>query len=219
MSKIAVIGIAGESVFLSVKEFGITGETTVASNFYSELGGKGFNQAIAVARYGTEVSFLGACCQTDKEKFSQIAKARGITPFFMEKKKRSPYAVVITDKKGANRVLVYHGAELSTVDVDGFEEEIKSADILLLNNETPMVVNKRAVEIAKANGVRVFLNPAPARKYKKEFLEKIDLFTPNEHEICGLEDYQNVIITLGDKGCLIKSTGMIIPAVKVENIF
>ena len=61
MSKIAVIGIAGESVFLSVDGFGKTGETTVANSFYSELGGKGFNQAIASARYGAEVSFLGAC--------------------------------------------------------------------------------------------------------------------------------------------------------------
>ena len=52
MSKIAVIGIAGESVFLSVDSFGVTGETTVANSFHSELGGKGFNQAIASARYG-----------------------------------------------------------------------------------------------------------------------------------------------------------------------
>ena len=57
MSKIAVIGIAGESVFLSVDDFGVTGETTIANGFYSELGGKGFNQAVAIARYGVEVSF------------------------------------------------------------------------------------------------------------------------------------------------------------------
>ena len=218
MSKIAVIGIAGESVFLSVDGFGVTGETTVANEFYKELGGKGFNQAIAAARYGVEVSFLGACYQDDKENFSQIAKARAVKPFFIGKQQRSPYAVITTDTRGDNKVCVYRGAELSVEDVEHFADEIKSADILLINNETPIAVNEQAVKIAKEQGVRVILNPAPTRKYSKTFLEEIDLFTPNEHETDGLNDYQNAIITLGDRGCLIKSTGEMIPASKVEKV-
>ena len=218
MSKIAVIGIAGESVFLSVDDFGITGETTVANEFYKELGGKGFNQAIAAARFGVEVSFFGACYQEDTENFSQIAQERGVKPFFVGKKERSPYAVITTDKRGDNKVCVYRGAELSVEDLECFAEEIKTADILLINNETPIVVNKRAVEIAKENGVKVVLNPAPSRKYEKDFLEKIDLFTPNEYETVGLENYQNVIVTLGEKGCLIKKENTLIPAEKVEKV-
>ena len=218
MSKIAVIGIAGESVFLSVDDFGVTGETTVANSFFTELGGKGFNQALAVARYGVEVSFLGACYQADEERFSKMAKERGVTPFFVKKKECSPYAVIWTDKAGNNRVCVYRGAELSVPDVEGFEEEIKSADILLLTNETPVAVNERAVEMAKANDVRVILNPAPTRAYASEFLQKIDLFTPNEHETDGLDGYQNVIVTLGEKGCLIKSTGETIPARTIKPV-
>lgn len=218
MSKIAVIGIAGESVFLSVDDFGVTGETTVANGFYSELGGKGFNQAVAIARYGLEVSFLGACYQADEEKFSKIAQERGVNPFFVGKQNRSPYAVITTDKKGDNRVCVYRGAELTVEDLSCFDSEIQSADILLINNETPIAVNEKAVEIAKANGVKVILNPAPARKYDKAFLDKIDLFTPNEHETDGLESYQNTIVTLGENGCLIKWTGERIPAVQVQTV-
>ncbi len=218
MSKIAVIGIAGESVFLSVDKFGVSGETTVASSFYSELGGKGFNQAIAVARYGVEVSFLGACYKEDQERFSQIAKMRGITPYFIGKQERSPYAVITTDKQGDNKVCVYRGAELEVEDLDCFINEIKTADILLINNETPIKVNKRAVEVAKANGVKIILNPAPMRASTKEFLDKIDLFTPNEHETLGLENYQNVIVTLGEKGCLVKCIDNVIPAIKVEKV-
>lgn len=205
-------------MFLSVDEFGKTGETTVASSFYSELGGKGFNQAIAAARYGSEVSFLGACYQADKEKFSEIATARGVTPFFVEKKERSPYAVITTDKNGDNRVCVYRGAQLDEQDVELFANEIKTADILLINNEVPILVNERAVQIAKENGIKVVLNPAPTRQYEKDFLDKIDLFTPNEHETDGLEDYQNVIVTLGDKGCFIKDMGMLVPAEKVQTV-
>ena len=66
--------------------------------------------------------------------------------------------------------------------------------------------------------MKVILNPAPQRVHGYEFLNKIDLFTPNEHETDGLEDYQNVVVTLGEKGCLIKATGKILPAVKLEEV-
>ena len=218
MSKIAVIGIAGESVFLSVDGFGVTGETVQANSYHNELGGKGFNQAVAVRRYGVEVSFLCACYQGDVERFTKIAEQNGINAFFIGKGERSPYAVITTDKNGDNRVLVYRGAGLEEKDVDCFAEEIKTADILLINNEVPISVNERAVEIAKANGIKVILNPAPTRQHNETFLAKIDLFTPNEHETVGLDNYQNVIVTLGGKGCLIKKTGELIPAVKVEKV-
>ena len=218
MSKIAVIGIAGESVFLSVDNFGKTGETVQATGYHNELGGKGFNQAVAVSRYGAEVSFLCACYQDDVKYFTEIAERNGIKSYFIGKRERSPYAVITTDKNGENRVIVYRGAELEEQDVDLFANEIKTADILLINNEVPISVNERAVKIAKENGVKVVLNPAPTRKYDKQFLDKIDLFTPNEHETDGLEEYKNVIVTLGDKGCLIKRENKVIPAEKVQTV-
>ena len=218
MSKIAVIGIAGESVFLSVDSFGKTGETVQAKSYHNELGGKGFNQAVAVSRYGEEVSFLCACYSGDVECFTKTAEQNGIKAFFVGKRERSPYAVITTDKQGDNKVCVYRGAELDKQDVELFANEIKSADILLINNEVPISVNERAVKIAKENGIKVILNPAPTRKYNKQFLDKIDLFTPNEHETDGLDDYQNLIVTLGDKGCLIKSENKLIPAEKVKTV-
>ena len=218
MSKIAVIGIAGESVFLSVDGFGATGETVQAVGYHNELGGKGFNQAVAVARYGEKVAFLCACYQGDIKRFTEIAEKNGIKSFFVGKGERSPYAVITTDKNGDNRVLVYRGAELDEQDVELFADEIKSADILLLNNEVPIAVNEKAVKLAKEHGIKVILKPAPTRTYKKEFLDKIDLFTPNEHETDRLEEYQNVVLTLGAKGCFIKNTGILIPAKKVENV-
>ena len=208
MSKIAIIGIAGESVFLSVDNFGITGETVQATDYHNELGGKGFNQAVAAARYGVEVSFLCACYQGDVECFTEIAERNGIKSFFIGKGERSSYAVITTDKNGDNCVCVYRGAALNKKDVDLFASEIKTADILLINNEVPISVNERAVKIAKENGVKVVLNPAPTRKYNKKFFDKIDLFTPNEHETDGLDEYQNAILTLGEEGSLIKDTDL-----------
>lgn len=218
MRKVAVIGIAGESVFLNVDEFGKIGQTSVAKNIHIELGGKGFNQAVAVAKFGVECSFLCAVNKGDVENYTKIAKDYGVNARFVPKEDKSPYAVIITDKNGENKVFVYQGASLSVDDVDLFKEEIESADLLLITNETPIEVNERAVDIAKAKGVKVVLNPAPYRLHNKKYLEKIDLFTPNEHETKGLEMFSNVITTLGEKGCLINSTGEIIPAEKVQKV-
>ena len=63
MSKVAIIGIVGESVFLGVNTLPKGGETVHANRMFTELGGKGFNQAVAVARFGGEVSFLAAVGQ------------------------------------------------------------------------------------------------------------------------------------------------------------
>ena len=216
MIKIAVIGIAGESVFLGLKDFGKIGQTVVAQSFYKELGGKGFNQALSAGRYGAKVCFLSAVNKKDVQSFSKIASENGIDAYFVGKDQPSPYAIIETDESGNNKVLVYQGAKLTEEDVNLFEQQIKTANVLLINNEVPLSVNKRAVEIAKKNGVKVILNPAPYRRCDKDFLDKIDLFTPNEFETKGLEDYKNVIVTLGDKGCLIKSTGETINAEKVD---
>ena len=218
MIKIAVIGIVGESIFLSVDRFGGTGETIVATDYHSELGGKGFNQAVAGARYGAKVSFLSAVNESDAKRFRKISKSLGVNGVFIKKKDPSPYAVVTTDKIGDNKVCVYGGARLNSKDLDCFVKEIKTANILLISNEVPVSVNERAVEIAKQNGVKVIFNPAPARLSEKSFLDKIDLFTPNEHETEGLENYQNVVVTLGEKGCYVKAKDKLIPSIKVERV-
>jgi len=215
MSKVAVIGIAGESVFLSLDKFGKIGETNTVTSIHKELGGKGFNQAVAAARYGAECSFLCAVNKKDVELFSEVTSSCGIKPFYVAKEDASPYAVITTDSAGDNCVYVYRGAELEVSDVEGFADEIKGADLLLINNETPIEVNERAVEIAAEQGVKIVLNPAPLRSYSEDFLQKIDLFTPNEHEFAGLEDFNNVVLTLGSKGCKVMSTGELIPAVNI----
>lgn len=213
MSKIAVIGIIGNSVFLPVERFHEGGETVEASSVHFEPGGKGFNQAVAAARCGAEVSFLAAVGMEYRKDFADFLNKEKISHTLVYKDESTAFAAIVTDKLGSNHVTVYQGAQLSRDDVLLFEEKIKSADILLLNNEVSEEVNIAAIKIAKKNGVKCILNPAPARNADKFILESIDLFTPNEHEALGIEDDDNVIMTLGKRGCLIKSTGEIISAV------
>ena len=213
MSRIAVIGIIGNSVFLPVERFHEGGETVEASSVHFELGGKGFNQAVAAARCGAEVSFLAAVGKEYRKEFADFLDEEGIGHTLVFKDEPTAFAAIVTDKLGSNHVTVYQGAQLSRDDVLLFEEKIKSADILLLNNEVSEEVNIAAIKIAKKNGVKCILNPAPARVADKYILDNVDLFTPNEHETLMIEEKRNVIVTLGKRGCLIKSTGEIIPAV------
>lgn len=216
MSKVAVIGIIGKSVFLSVDEFGKKGETVEAKNIHVEEGGKGFNQAVAAARYGSEVDFLAAVNGSDVGSYENVAKKCGVNAVLVAKKEQSPYAVITTNSRGENKVSVYRGALLEEKDVSSFKSEIENADVLLISNEVPEEVNLLAAKIAKKAGTKIILNPAPYRKNGSELTSLIDLFTPNEHEVKGLETFNNVVETLGKDGCFIRESGELIPAVKIE---
>ncbi len=213
MSKIAVIGMVGNSAFMPVAHFPACGETVAAKDVHFEPGGKGYNQAVAAARCGAEVSFLGAVGTEGFESIRDFALAEGITPVLVQKPGQTAFATIITDAGGANCVTVYQGPALTKEDVEAFAAYIANADVLLLNNEVPEEVNVRAMEIAKAKGVKVILNPAPARETCPYILENADLLTPNEHETVGLEHLDNLVITLGEKGSFLKQRGEIIPAV------
>lgn len=213
MPKIASIGVVGHSVFLPVEHFHIGGETVEATDIHFEYGGKGINQAVAAARFGAQTAFLGAVGVGDAAAIRTFAENEGIRATLVEKPGRTAYAAIVTDPTGATHVTVYQGVRLTAEDVDAFADAIRDADILLLNNEVEEAVNLRAVRYAKEGGTRVILNPAPSRPLATELLEAVSLFTPNEFETEHLASCQEVVVTLGEKGCLIRKTGERIPAV------
>lgn len=210
MVKISVIGICGNSVFMYADHFHENGETLVADSVFEEIGGKGINQAVAAKRMGAEVSFLCAIGDDDNgEKSILAAKENGIDALFKIKKgETTPFAFILTDKNGENRVTEYKSAELDVEDVISFENEIANSDTLLLQQEVPSKVNEKAVEIAEKYGVKVILNPAPIREIPDKMAEKVYMVTPNEQEMqaINIKRFKNCITTLGKKGCLINGT-------------
>jgi len=218
MSHVAVIGLAGNSAFLSVDHFHQGGETIQAKAVHFEPGGKGFNAAVAAKRYGAAVSFLTAVGTEGAESIEQFLKNEGISATLVKKESGTAFATILTDNEGRNHVTVFQGATLTPEDVDGFAKQIAKADVLLLNNEVPEAVNLRAVQIAKAHGIPVILNPAPARPLDPYLLDNVTLFTPNEHESAGLDEKQNVIVTLGKKGCRIRSLDLTLPAINIAPV-
>lgn len=218
MKKVAVVGLVGNSAFLSVDRFHVGGETVAAKGIHFEPGGKGFNQALAAARFGAEVSFLGAVGNEYQKEIRQFLLNDGIEPCLAFKNEPTAFASILTDSAGQNQVTVFQGPRLSVDDVDGFGEKIAAADVLLLNNEVPLQVNERAIEIAKRSNTLIVYNPAPSIDLSPVILENVDYFTPNEHETKGLEAVDHLVVTLGAKGCLIKKSGKLLPALKLKNV-
>jgi len=159
---------------------------------------------------GAKVSFLAAVGNEGFSDIDSFTKNEGIDGFFVRKKGPSAYATILTNADGENHVTVFRGEALEDNDLDLFENEIKTADLLLLNNEVPESINIKAIKLAKQYGVYTILNPAPYRELNSYILENVDLFTPNEHETKGLENKQNLIVTLGKKGALIKEQNIVI---------
>lgn len=205
MAKISVIGICGNSIFMKVDHFHEKGETLVADSVFEEIGGKGINQAVACARMGAEVSFLAAIGDdADGEKCRICAKENNINGFFAAKSgKKTTFAVILTDKNGENQVTGFRNAELCVSDVINFEEQIATSDILLLQNEVPVEVNQKAVELAKKHNVKVILNPAPIRPIPDDIAAAVFMVTPNEQEKQAIDiaRFKNCITTLGKDGC------------------
>lgn len=215
--RIAVAGLVGRSIFFEVRRFHEGGETIHATGSREEWGGKGFNQAVAAARQGAAVSFLGkAGCAADAAAIAAVCKAEGIEPFvsFPASGGATACAAIITDAAGETRVTVARGSELEAADVEnGFRTAIESADALLLNNEVPDGVNLLASEIAEKAGVATIFNPAPARKPPEALARRVKIWTPNETEESALGGVPGeVVATLGAKGCRIRSTGATVPA-------
>ena len=207
MVKISVIGICGNSAFLTVDHFHQKGETLSASSLFEEYGGKGMNQAVAAARFGAKVSFLAAVGDdADAENIKTVLEQDNLSHYLIKKPyEKTTRAVILTDSNGENQVTVYRGACLCADDVSLFEKEISESDVLLLQHEVPDEVNKKAVEIAKKHNTKVILNPAPITDISDAIADYVFAVTPNEQESISIRGnrFQNVIKTIGSKGCII----------------
>ena len=228
-NKIAVIGLSGESIFMKMDHFNNEGETVFADTYHIEYGGKGYNQAVAAKRFGSDVSFLTVCGDDEIAKKVKLSLDKeGInSKVIIKENAKSASACILIDKKGHNRVIVYPGvsSQMTKEDVYSFEDEIKSSKYLLLQLETSDEALIAAIEIANKHNTLVILNPAPAKQLPENILNSVYLLTPNEQEASVLFDvkdvsnlnYENVIITKGENGVVLKENNNIyhFPAMKV----
>lgn len=245
MSKIIVIGSSNTDLAIKTIRIPEPGETVMGGTFMMTAGGKGANQAVAVARLGGDVAFV---TKVGDDMFGDESRARyvkeGLPEKFLlvEKGIPSGVALITVDARGENCIVVAPGANnaLTCADVDAVRDEIAAADYLLLQLEIPMEVVEHAAEVAVANGTKVILNPAPAAELSKTLIESLYLITPNRTEcqllsgvaIANEADAEaaagklmemgvkNVIVTLGSKGSLVRTAEdcTVVEACRVESV-
>ena len=226
MSDISVLGIFVADISFSGTKIPAIGETILGDKYNIGPGGKGCNQAIAIARLGGRVDFIS---KIGKDAYGELAlntlKKNEIKTenIIQDANLQTGVAGILVDKKsGKNAINVIVGAP-TTLKINEISKQIniiQDSKIFLTQLEVPKDVTLHCLKIAKENGCITILNPAPASKITKEFYSNIDYFTPNETEAefyTGIKitsekeaklaahklisfGIKKVIITLGEKG-------------------
>lgn len=244
-NKVVVVGSYNTDMTIKTKKLPGPGETVIGGYFSTGGGGKGANQAIAAARIGAEVTFVARVGNDllGSEGIKRLNEEHINTKYiYRDNELPTGVAFIVVDDKGENSIVVASGANanLSPTDVESASDEISSADILLIQLESPIESVYASIKSAHDNGVTVILNPAPAQELDNHILRYVDIITPNIVEaemLTGIKvtdvnslqsivnrffDYgiNDVIITLGSKGYFAGSHDAmkIIPALKVTPI-
>ena len=242
MSRILVIGSSNTDMVIKTEKLPVPGETILGGTFLMNPGGKGANQAVAAARLDGKVTFI---TKRGNDLFGNQAVGllmrEGIHTQYIVKDLEFPsgVALITVDSSGENSIVVAPGsnANLRQEDIPPTIFEADKYEILLLQLEIPMDTVEYSAILASDHGIKVILNPAPARQLSDNLLMHTWLITPNKTEaetITGVSitditsaekaavliqerGVKNVIITLGEMGAFVKSesyTGLI-PVVKV----
>lgn len=245
MKKIIVIGSSNVDMVVRTSHLPAPGETILGGEFFMNQGGKGANQAVAIKRLGGNLIFMAKLGNDVLGRQSVgYFKKEGIDTRYiaLDEDSASGVALISVDDHAENSIVVTSGANmlLNEQDVDKMLEEMCEGDILLMQLEIPLQTVEYAARKAFGKGVKVVLNPAPARSLPKELFRHLYMVTPNRieaemltgikiandadvekvaEEICAM-GVKNVIITLGSKGCLIREEGVSyrIDAFKVEPV-
>ncbi len=243
MTDILVIGSLNADLVVRALHFPAPGETIQGEDLATIPGGKGANQAVAAAKQGARVAIAG---RVGRDGFGSTLIENlndfGVdtTHICRDEQAATGTAMIVVDSNGQNSIVVSPGANgrVTCEDVDAAVPAMENAKILLLQFEIPLETVTCAASLARKKGLRVILNPAPARPVPPELLANVDLLIPNETELSRLSEtqvndiesvekaarsllargVQTVIVTLGEKGALVvqKSRVAHIPAFKVK---
>ena len=240
MSDILVIGSLNADLVVRAPRFPAPGETISGEDLAIIPGGKGANQAVAVSRQGASVAMVG---RVGNDAFGpmltqNLQKNNVDTAHVRIDPAATGTAIIVVDVDGQNSIVLSPGANgkvtLSDVDAVSFQD----AKMLLLQLEIPLETVVHTASLARQNGLRVILNPAPAQSVPDSLLADVGILVPNENELQLLtgmpvtdtdsaksaaqilleKGVKTVIVTLGSNGALLVTSKQVthIPAFKVN---
>lgn len=226
MAALVVVGSSNTDMVVPVRRIPRVGETVLGADLLVAAGGKGANQAVAAARLGARVIFVGAIGDDDLGS-ARLADLRseGIDCAYVRTVTGVPsgVALIMVDDDGQNSIAVSSGANahLSEEDAHAAADAIRGADVLLAQLETPLPFVHAALSHARDAGRITVLNPAPVPSdgLPGDLLALVDVLTPNEGEAAALTGDDGepqdlawaliergvgaVVVTLGERGAVI----------------
>lgn len=185
---ITVVGSANMDLTFRATRLPGPGETACGTAFYKGFGGKGANQAVAAARLGAHVSFVGCVGADDFGRAirEQLAnEGVGITHLGTDPDRPTGTAAILVDDAGENAIVGVPGANLGLTpdDVEAAADLLRSSAIVLAPCEVMIETITAAFQIVHRAGRMCILNPAPARELPDELLSLLDVIVPNETEL------------------------------------
>jgi len=229
VKRILVVGSANIDFLMTTPYVPSPGETIVSEGAYTFVpGGKGANTAVASARLGAQVLF---CARVGDDAYGDrlysIYKENDIDLRFIktDKLEQTGLAVVLLEKGGTNRIIVYPGANkrINENDIENAFYAYPDAVITQLEIGDHAVLS--TARIANAEGVPLIVDAGPARRdFPLRKLEQVEIFSPNETEteiltgirpdtlddclrasiaLCNMVDIKYVVLKLGARGCYI----------------
>lgn len=223
MKPIVVLGSLNTDLVVRSPRLPRPGETLTGGPFQTFPGGKGANQAVAIARLGAPVVMIGKVGSDGfgSELMAAVAEqgvdTRGIS---VASEAATGVALITVEASGQNTIIVVAGANaLATPEyVELHAELIRNASLLVMQLESPLEAVMTAASLARQAGVKVLLNPAPAQPLPLDLLRNVDLLAPNQVELAMLAGEGDVaeaarklidmgvgvmVVTLGSEGCYI----------------
>jgi len=187
---IVVVGSMNMDIVVKTPRFPAGGETILGDEIHFIPGGKGANQAVALARLGAQVTMVGAVGLDSFGRTLMTAMAdNGVNSDYIKiTEQASTGTASITLTPDENNIVVVPGAnaKLAASDVKQAETLIQAADAVLLQLEIPLETVEYAAELAHRYGKLVILNPAPARPLPESLLKRVHVITPNRTELEAL---------------------------------
>ncbi|MCG8538330.1 MAG: ribokinase [Clostridia bacterium] len=242
---ITVLGSLNMDLVANVRVMPRIGETLIGNAYKQVPGGKGANQADAIAKLGGKVQIIG---MVGDDSFGRDLKESlnrdRVDVRYIKTDRNTPtgIAMIMVNDEGDNSIVVVPGAnfKLTPKDIDDSLEAIEEGEIVVAQLETPIDTVRYTLKKAKELGKYSILNPAPAARLDDELIGYIDLLIPNETELEVLsgkaieseldiisaakilidKGVKELIVTMGDKGSLYinGNESRIYPAYRVKPV-
>ncbi len=190
MRQLYVIGSINMDLVVGVERFPAPGETLTGTRFATVPGGKGANQAVALARLGAQVGMVGRVGRDGfGDAYLRHLEAEGVVASLVERSDAATgVALIEVDARGENHIVVVPGAN-HAADAGWMERalaRIPADSIVLMQLEIPMESVLTAARHISAGGGTLILDPAPMQPMPDELLRHARVITPNEHELRAL---------------------------------